>query len=79
MQQLLHALFSVDSIWSFVLQAVIWLVVCLVMIVSTDVARPERNYRKLKQNLGLMLMFIVLSGGLLFVLFGRTPVPMMNG
>ncbi len=75
MQALLHALFSVDSIWSFVFQAVIWFVVCLVMIVSTDVARPERNYKKLKSNLGFLLMFIFLSGGLLYILFGRAPMP----
>jgi len=75
MQSLLHALFSVDSIWSFVFQAVIWFAVCLVMIISTDVARPERNYKKLKSNLGFLLMFIFLSGGLLYILFGRTPIP----
>jgi len=78
MQQLLYSLFSVDSIWSFVLQAGVWFAVCFVMIANTDVARPERNYKHLKQNLGLMLMFILLSGGLLFILFGRTPVPSVN-
>ncbi|HKY73692.1 MAG TPA: hypothetical protein VJ246_00050 [Patescibacteria group bacterium] len=79
MQNLLNALFSVDSIWSFVLQAVIWFVVCFAMIISTDVARPERSYKKLKQSLGLLLMFIFLSGGLLFILFGRSPMPTVNG
>ncbi|MEK7458469.1 MAG: hypothetical protein AAB612_03250 [Patescibacteria group bacterium] len=78
MQLLLHALFSVDSIWSFVFQTVVWFAVCFVMIANTDVAKPERNYKHLKQNLGLMLMFILLSGGLLFILFGRTPVPSLN-
>jgi hypothetical protein len=73
MQSIVSSLFSVESIWSFVFQAVIWFVVCIAMIVSMDVARPERSYKTLKKNLGFTLMFMLLSGSLMFVLFGRTP------
>lgn len=63
--------FSPTSIWSFVLQAGVWFGVCMVIIISTDVANPHRGYSKLKQNLGLFLLFLVMGGGLIVVLFGR--------
>jgi hypothetical protein len=67
-------LFSVNSIWFFVLQAVIWLGVCLVIVMSMDTARPERSYGSLKTNLGYFLAFVAMSGTLLYIVFGRTPM-----
>lgn len=74
MQAYISSLFSINSIWFFVLQAVIWLGVCLVIIMTMDTARPERSYGKLKSNLGYFLAFVALSGTLLYMVFGRTPM-----
>lgn len=69
-QQLIDSLFAVDSIWSVVLRGVIWTIIALVIIVSTDNANPDKSIKNLKSNLGFFLMFIILSGGLLYLLFG---------
>ncbi len=74
MQSWIASLFSVNSIWFFVLQAVIWLGVCLVIIMSMDTGRPDRSYGSLKSNLGFFLAFVAMSGTLLYMVFGRTPM-----
>ncbi|OGJ22599.1 MAG: hypothetical protein A2804_01070 [Candidatus Pacebacteria bacterium RIFCSPHIGHO2_01_FULL_46_10] len=65
-------LFDITSIWFFVFQSIVWFAICLGVVVSIDVARPERSYGKIKQNLGFLLLFIVLSSSLLYIMFGRT-------
>ncbi len=72
MREILANLFNISSIWFFVFQTVIWFAVCIGIIASTDVARPERSYGKIKQNLGLLLLFIILSSGLIYIMFGQT-------
>jgi len=74
MQEILSSLFSVNSIWFFVLQAVVWLGLCLVIIMTMDSARPQQSYGKLKSNLGYFLAFMILSGGLIYIVFARTPM-----
>lgn len=74
-QQAFNLMFAVDSIWSIVLRGVVWLIIALVIIVSSDQADPEDSLRSLKANLGFFLMFLVLSGGLLYLLFGFTSTP----
>jgi len=69
-QQAVQLLFAVDSIWSIVLRGAIWFVIALVIIVSADNPNPEKSLKNLKSNLGFFLMFIVLSGGLIYLLFG---------
>ena len=77
-REVVISLFAVDSIWSVVLRAGIWFAIAMVIIVSTDVARPAQSTGALKANLGFFLLFIVLSGGLIYLLFGfstATAVP----
>ena len=71
-EALLVSLFSPESIWSVIFRAVIWLVIALVVIVSTDKPDPDKAFKDLKSNLGFFLMFIILSGGMVFLLFGFT-------
>lgn len=63
--------FAVDSIWSIVLRGGVWFAIALVIIISTDVANPSAS-GSLKRNLGFFLLFLVLSGGLIYLLFGFT-------
>jgi len=71
-RELFFQLFAVDSIWSVVLRGAIWLGIALVIIISTDNPNPDKQLKSLKANLGFFLMFVVLSGGLLYLLFGYT-------
>ncbi|MEA2056681.1 MAG: hypothetical protein U9O78_03160 [Patescibacteria group bacterium] len=64
---------AVDSIWSVVFRGAIWLVIAVVILISTDNPDPEASIKKLKSNLGFFVMFIILSGGLIYLLFGFTP------
>ncbi len=66
------AVFAVDSIWSVVLRGGIWLGIALVIIISADSVNPSMSARKMKSNLGFFLMFLLLSGGLIYLLFGFT-------
>lgn len=72
LQEIITSIFAVDSIWSVVLRGAIWLGVAIVIIVSADSVNPDMSARKLKSNLGFFLMFLVLSGGLIYLLFGFT-------
>jgi hypothetical protein len=66
-------LFAVDSIWSVVFRAAIWFVIALIIIISTDSPNPEKSLKGLKANLGFFLLFLTLSGGLIFLLFSYAP------
>jgi hypothetical protein len=74
-RQIVQSLIAVDSIWSVVLRGGLWLLISLVIIVSTDAPNPQRSMRSLKANLGFLLLFLVLSGGLIYMLFGFTKNP----
>lgn len=62
--------FAVDSIWSIVVRGAIWIVIALIIIVSVDNQSNDLRSNKLKANLGFFTMFLVLSGGLIYLLFG---------
>jgi hypothetical protein len=72
-QNILSSIFRVDSIWSVVARAVIWFVVATVVIISVDNPNQEKSMKNLKSNLGFLIMFLMLSGGLVFLLFGYQP------
>jgi hypothetical protein len=67
------SLFAVDSIGSVILRFVIWGVIALTIIISMDVANPEKHMKSFKANLGLTLLFLVLGGVAIWLLFGFTP------
>ena len=73
MENVLQAIFSVNSIWSVVFRAGIWFVIALIIIASADSADPSDSMSSLKSNLGLFLMFITFSGVLVYLLFGFGP------
>lgn len=73
-EQLVIWFFSPESIWSVVLRGVIWFVIAIVIIVSTDNPNPDRAFKNMKSNIGFFLMFLTLSGGLVYLLFGFTGV-----
>jgi hypothetical protein len=74
LEQLYLAAFSVNSIWSVIIRGVIWFVIAVVIIVSLDKADPDSATKNLKANLGFLLMFLVLSGILMYLLFGYARV-----
>ncbi len=67
------SIFSPNSIWSVVARGVVWLLVAVVIIVSTDAPDPVQSLKDLKSNLGFFLMFLILSGGLVYLLFSYAP------
>jgi uncharacterized integral membrane protein len=69
-RELVHQATSVNSIWSIVLRGLIWLVISLIIIISMDHPNTDLANKKLKANLGFFLIFMVLSGGLVYLLFG---------
>lgn len=73
MQDFITQVTQVDSIWSVIARGILWLVVALVIIVSTDNPDPEEQIKNVKSNLGFLLVFVMLSGGLLYLLFGYVP------
>lgn len=72
LQPALTSLFAVDSIWSVILRGAIWLAVSVVIIISMDAPNQAASQKNLKANLGFFLLFIVLTGGLIYLLFGYT-------
>ncbi len=70
LESIIRGIFDVSSIWSIVARGVVWFVIAGVIIASTDTPHPEESTGKLKQNLGFLLIFLVLSGTLLYLLFG---------
>jgi hypothetical protein len=74
-RQLIQSMFQIDSIWSLVIRGGIWFGIALVIIISTDVANPEKSTKSLKANLGFFLLFLILTGGLIYLLFGFVSSP----
>lgn len=69
-RELVIKAFAVDSVWSIVLRGLIWFIISIVIIVSMDNPNAEQSSIKLKANLGFFLMFTILAGGLIYLLFG---------
>jgi len=78
LQAIVRGFFQIDSIWSVVLRAGIWFAIGLVVIISTDTANFQNSQSSLKKNLGLFLLFLLLSGGLMYLLFGFITTPMAS-
>jgi len=66
-------MFTFDSIWSIVLRGGMWFAIAVVIIISADTVNPDQAGSKLKANLGFFLIFTVLTGGLIYLLFGFAP------
>ena len=75
LQAIVQGFFQIDSIWSVVLRAGIWFAVGIVIIVSTDTSNYQNSSSNVKKNLGLFFLFLLLSGGLMYLLFGFIAQP----
>ncbi len=75
---LIASFFVVDSIWSVVLRGGVWFAISIVILVSTDMANPQKANLSLKRNLGFFVFFLVLSGGLIYLLFGFSSAPSVS-
>ena len=61
---------AVDSIWSIVTRGVIWVIISVIIIISMDNPNADLAQKNLKANLGFFIIFMLLSGGLIYLLFG---------
>lgn len=69
-RQLIQQATAVDSIWSIVLRGAIWLIIALIIIISMDNPNANLARKQVKANLGFFIIFMILSGGLIYLLFG---------
>ena len=73
LQNIAFSMFDVTSVWSVVLRAVIWMVVSVIILIATDNPDPDQIKDNTRTYLGSFLMLIVVSGSLIFLLFGMAP------
>lgn len=73
LQNILGSIFRVDSIWSVVARGAIWFIFATIVMIVVDNPDPEKSLKNLKSNLGFAVLLLVLSGGLIFLLFGYQP------
>jgi len=69
-KELIHQAVAIDSIWSIVLRGVLWLIISFIIIISMDNPNADLANKKLKANLGFFIIFMILSAGLVYLLFG---------
>lgn len=72
--ELLRSFFSVNSVGSIAARAAIWFLIAVVIIASTDTGGSAEAGRTLKANLGLLMVFFILAGGLIYLMFGFVPI-----
>jgi hypothetical protein len=73
-QTIFQAAFDLNQVWWLIIKAAIWFGVALIIIAKTDTPHPEKAFKSIRSTLGFFLMFIFLSTGLLYLLFGQVPV-----
>lgn len=73
LRSIYQAIFEPTSIWSVVARGALWFVVAIVVLVSVDKPDPDKSLKDLKSNLGFLVLFLVLSGTLMYLLFGYAP------
>lgn len=72
LSQLIQTILDPASVWSVVARGAVWLVIALVIIISVDSPNPDQSFRRMKNNLGFLILFIALSAALMYLLFGYT-------
>ena len=70
----LQAFFSLNSYGSILLRGTLWFLVALVIIATTDTSGKRVSGRRVQQNLGMLFLFLLLAGGLVYLLFGFVPI-----
>ena len=73
-------MFAIDSVGSIFLRGGIWFGIAIVIMASTDqFQRYQDSGTTLKTNLGFFLLFLVIGGTLMYLLFGFSPFSSTNG
>ncbi len=72
-KSLFQTLFAVDSVWSVIVRFVIWGIIAFTIIISVDTVRSDQRNKNLKSNLGLFLLFLILAGIIIWLVFGFIP------
>ncbi|MBU0578443.1 hypothetical protein KKE34_00220 [Patescibacteria group bacterium] len=72
-QVIVQSAFDITNIWWLIIKASIWFAIAIIIIIKTDSPHPEKAFKNLRSTLGFFLMFIFLSVGLLYLLFGQVP------
>lgn len=70
----LQEFFSVNSVGSILARASIWFLVAIVIIAATDTTNRRQQSRNVKSYLGALMLFLLLCGGLVYLLFGFVPI-----
>lgn len=67
-------MFAVDSVGSIFLRGGIWFGIAIVIMASTDQFQKYQNSGTvLRTNLGFFLLFLIVGGALMYLLFGFAP------
>ena len=72
-QTIIQSAFDITNIWWLIIKAIIWFSIAIIILIKTDSPNPEKAFKSLKSTLGFFLMFVLLSTGLLYLLFGQVP------
>lgn len=73
-------MFAIDSVGSIFLRGGIWFGIAIVIMASTDqFQRFQDSGTALRTNLGFFLLFLVVGGALMYLLFGFSPFSSSNG
>lgn len=70
LRELVQLIITPTSVWSVAARAGVWFLISLVILWSTANPDPDQAFGNLKKNLALLLVFLVLSSGLMYLLFG---------
>lgn len=70
----LTAFLGTNSLGPILLRALLWFAVSIVIIASTDTSDHRRVNRNIKYNLGMLMLFMILCGSLMWMLFGFVPL-----
>ncbi len=69
----LEWLFKFDSVGSIFLRAGIWFLIAIVIIAATDTTDYHKQSNNLRFGLGALFLFLILCGGLIYLMFGFVP------
>jgi uncharacterized membrane protein YciS (DUF1049 family) len=75
LREIVIFMFAVDSIGSIFLRGGIWFGIAIVIMASTDQFQKYQDAGSvLRTNLGFFLLFLIVGGALMYLLFGLNPV-----
>ena len=74
LREIVIFLFAVDSVGSIFLRGGIWFGIAIVIMASTDqFQKIQDSGAVLRTNLGFFLLFLIVGGALMYLLFGFAP------